>query len=111
MVQLLKLYIAVFCYIGNRSDDFVFDHCVYNIKKGQKKWLVLMSVIFISIPGFIAIVCSRIDQYYDVSLLAILLLYGFIYLAIALLAGCFAKHLIFTRILENGQRPNARNSE
>lgn len=111
MMKLLKLYIAVFCYIGNRSDDFVFDHCAYKIIKGQKKWLILLSAIFISIPGFIAIVCSRIDQYYDLSLPAILLLYGFIYLVTALLAGCLAKHLIFTRILENGQRQNGRSSQ
>ena len=101
MITFLKLYFAIAGYIGSLSNNFMFDHCSFSIKKGRKKWLILLSLIFISIPGLLIIVCNSIDRCFDLSLSAILLIYIFLYLGTATIAGFMVKHFTFKHIFDS----------
>lgn len=100
MIKFLRLYIAVFGFVGNISNNFTFDNHNYEIKENKKVWLILLSIAFISIPGVIAIICNEINKIYNQSLVMIIIIYISLYIVTALLSGFIAKHFLFNHILK-----------
>lgn len=100
MIKFLRLYIAVFGFVGNISNNFTFDNHNYEIKENKKVWLILLSITFISIPGVVAIICNEINKIYNQSLVMIIIIYISLYIITVLLSGFIAKHFLFNHILK-----------
>lgn len=99
MTKLLKLYFSVFSYLGNISNEFKFDNNSYEIKREKKKLLVLLSFVFISIPGVVVIFCNEIIKIYNLSLTTVIMIYVSLYVFIATICGFIARYFLFKHIL------------
>ena len=100
MLKAFKTYAAIFGFLLDSSNTMMINGQKYSVPSGKRTFLKLISLLFVTLPGFISVITLKLDDLFELSMPAVIILFIVFYAVISVICGIIAEHTLCRNTLK-----------